>query len=147
MASNINLYNKITLGAPQAVSPVPSQTYVGFSTVNKKAENFKLFDFELIKQDLINLFNIRRGERLMNPEFGTVIWDMLFEPLTDEIKYTITQNVNSIINFDPRVSASEVIVTAYETGIQIQCMLIYRPYNIQQALQLRFDQSNGLLTA
>jgi hypothetical protein len=147
MPSKVNLYNKITLTGESSTSPIPSQTYVGFSSINKNAENFKLFDFELIKQDLINLFNIRRGERLMNPEFGTVIWDLLFEPLTDEVKYTITQNVNAIINYDPRVSASEVIVTAYDTGIQIQCMLVYRPYNIQQALQLRFDQTNGLLTA
>ena len=146
MAST-KLYNNITLTAASRKSPVPAQTYVGFSTVNPNTENFKLFDFELIKQDLINLFNTRRGERLMNPEFGTVIWDILFEPLTDEVKYTITENVNAIINYDPRVRASEVIVTAYETGIQIQCNLTYLPYNIQQALQLRFDQANGLLKA
>jgi phage baseplate assembly protein W len=145
--ANTNLYNNITITAPKQMSTIPPQTYVGFSTVNLNTDNFKLFDFELIKQDLINLFNIRRGERLMNPEFGTIIWDILFEPLTDEVKYTITENVNAIINYDPRVSASDVIVTAYDTGIQIQCNLTYLKYNIQQALQLRFDQANGLLIA
>ena len=104
-----------------------------------------LYDFELIKQDLINHFYTRQGERLMNPQFGTIIWDLLFEPLTEQIKDLILQNVNEIVNYDPRVQASEVIVTAYEQGIQIQYTLKYIPYNIQQRLQLRFDQENGLL--
>ncbi len=119
--------------------------YKGFSTISPDSENFGLFDFNLIKQDLINHFSIRQGERLMNPSFGTVIWDLLFEPLTEEIKFLITENVNKIINYDPRINAKEVIVTAYESGIQIQCLLEYRPYNIQQALELRFDQQNGLM--
>jgi phage baseplate assembly protein W len=145
MSSNSNLYNKITLKSKQTTDSVAPKTYKGFSTVNTTTENFGLFDFDLIKQDLLNHFNVRQGERLMNPAFGTIIWDLLFEPLTEEIKYAITQNVNAIINYDPRVQAEQVIVTAYENGIQIECMLTYRPYNIRQALQLRFDTANGLL--
>jgi phage baseplate assembly protein W len=81
----------------------------------------------------------------MNPIFGTVIWDLLFEPLTEQLKDLITQNVNTIINYDPRITANEVTVTQYETGIQIECVLTYLPYNIQQSMQFRFDQANGLL--
>ena len=126
--------------------PITSQMYKGFSTINTSSENFSLFDFELIKQDLINHFHVRQGERLMQPEFGTIIWDLLFEPLTDEVKYAITENVSAIINYDPRISADQVIVTEYANGIQIECNLTFRPYNIQQALQLRFDRNIGLLT-
>jgi len=147
MSSNANLYNKITLpSAPVSTATAP-KTYKGFSTVSTNTENFALYDFELIKQDIINHFHIRQGERLMNPEFGTIIWDLLFEPLTDDVKYTITENVNEIINYDPRVVADQVIVTAYESGIQIRCVLKYTPYNLQQQLELRFDQTNGLLIA
>jgi len=122
-----------------------SQYYKGFSTVNPSNHSSKLYDFDLVKQDILNQFNTRRGQRVMNPQFGTIIWDLLFEPLTEEVRYAITQNVNTIINYDPRIVADEVIVTSYESGIQIQCMLTYRPYNIRQALQLRFDSANGLL--
>jgi phage baseplate assembly protein W len=83
----------------------------------------------------------------MNPTFGTIIWDLLFEPLTEDLKGLILENVNQIINYDPRVTADNVIVTAYESGIQIECFLTYLPYNISQSLQLRFDQENGLLAA
>jgi phage baseplate assembly protein W len=81
----------------------------------------------------------------MNPTFGTVIWDLLFEPLTEDLKNIITDNVNEIINYDPRISASQVLVTSYESGIQIECLLTYLPYNISQSMRLQFDQSAGLL--
>jgi phage baseplate assembly protein W len=99
----------------------------------------------LIKQDLINHFYVRQGERLMNPTFGTIIWDLLFEPLTEQIKNLILQNVNQIINYDPRIKADKVTVTAYESGIQIECLLTYLPYNVSQSMKLKFDQANGLL--
>ena len=141
------IYNKTTIPAKPLVTENASQKYRGFSTVNTTSENFVLYDFELIKQDLLNHFHIRQGERLMQPRFGTIIWDLLFEPLTEQIKSLIVQNVNEILNHDPRVQAGNVLVTPYDTGLQIQCTLKYVPYNIQQSLQLKFDQANGLLTS
>lgn len=145
MSSNSNLYNKITLPATSKPDNIGPKTYKGFSSINTSTENYNLFDFELIKQDILNHFNTRQGERLMNPTFGCVIWDLLFEPLTEDIKGLILDNVNTIINYDPRVKAESVIVTSYGQGIQIQCTLKFVPYNIQQSLQLNFDQANGLL--
>lgn len=145
MSSNPNLYDKITLKPQNKGQDITPKMYRGFSTINANTENFALYDFQLIQQDLTNHFYIRQGERLMNPEFGTVIWDLLFEPLTPEIKNLITRNVDTILNAEPRVQASQIIVTPYATGIQIQCVLTYLPYNISQQMQLKFDQANGLL--
>jgi phage baseplate assembly protein W len=138
------LYDKIVVPAAQVVAPPIPKAYRGFSSMNTSTENFALYDLELIKQDLINYFHIRQGERLMNPGWGTVIWDSLFEPMTEDLKQRITSNVNDIINADPRIVAKNVIVTTYETGIQIECHLTYLPYNISQSMQLRFDQDNSI---
>lgn len=145
MSSNPKLYDKIALSPNQRHDLIAPKTYKGFSTVNADTENYALYDFQLIQQDLLNHFHVRQGERLMNPTFGTIIWDLLFEPLTDQLKDLITQNVNTIINYDPRISATQVTVSQYENGIQIECVLTYLPYNISQSMQLRFDQNNGLL--
>jgi phage baseplate assembly protein W len=145
MSANAKLYDKIVLTPNQRRDLISPKTYKGFSTVSQDTENFALYDFQLIQQDLLNHFHVRQGERLMNPTFGTVIWDLLFEPLTEQLKDLITQNVNTIINYDPRITTNEVTVTQYETGIQIECVLTYLPYNIQQSMQFRFDQANGLL--
>ena len=98
-----------------------------------------------IKQDILNHFHVRQGERLQNPEFGTIIWDLLFEPLTEELKSAIIKNVEDIINYDPRVRADEIILTTYDSGIQIECTLTYMPYNISESLRFRFDQAAGLV--
>jgi phage baseplate assembly protein W len=145
MGSNANLYNKIVLKPGISKELVSPKMYKGFSTISTNTENFALYDFQLIQQDILNHFHIRQGERLMNPEFGTIIWDLLFEPLTEDLKDLIIQNVNEIVNYDPRVQAENPVITQYENGIQIECVLTYLPYNISQSLQLRFDQANGLL--
>ena len=141
----MTIHNKLTITTAPAINP-PPQKYRGFSTVNNKNQNFALYDFELIKQDILNHFYVRQGERLMQPAFGSIIWTLLFEPLTPQIQDLILQNVNEIFNYDPRVQASNILITPYEQGIQIECKLTYLPYNIQQNLQLKFDQQNGLLT-
>lgn len=146
MPASKRLYDKISLKGklPNQPTPVP-RTYRGFSTISADSESYTLYDLALIKQDILNHFHVRQGERLMSPEFGTIIWDLLFEPLTEELKSAITKNVEDIINYDPRVRADQVILTTYESGIQIDCTLTYMPYNIQESLQFKFDQANGLL--
>ncbi len=142
----LNLYDKISLQGSTQQQIVPgSKTYKGFSSVSTAAESYALYDLYLIKQDIINHFNIRIGERLENPNFGTVIWDVIFEPLTNDIIEVITKDVETIINYDPRVRAEQIVVTAYESGLQVECTLVYYPYNIQEAIQFRFDQENGLI--
>jgi phage baseplate assembly protein W len=133
---------------PVSKRPAPTQRtvqrYRGFSTISGTTQNFALYDFELIKQDLMNNFHIRQGERLMNPTYGTIIWDLLFEPLTDQVKHLILEDVNNIFNNEPRVRAGNIVITPYDTGLQIQCTLTYLLYNIQDRMKLQFDQANGL---
>jgi phage baseplate assembly protein W len=146
MSANPRLYDKIVLKGKQTPQEIPgTKTYKGFSTVSPDSSNFALYDLALIKQDIINHFHIRQGERLENPTFGTIIWDMLFEPLTEDVKQLIIKDVEAIINYDPRVVADQVVVTQYEHGLQIECSLTYLPYYITEALQFRFDRENGLL--
>jgi phage baseplate assembly protein W len=121
-----------------------AQFYKGFSTLSPDTHNYKLHDIALIKQDLINHFYVRQGERLMNPEYGCVIWNLLFEPLTPEVQNLILSNVNQIFNSEPRVQAGNIVITPYDTGLQIECVLTYVLYNVQEKLQLSFDQDNGL---
>ena len=145
MSSSSRLYDKIVLRGDLTGQQIPgTKTYKGFSTISPDANSFALYDLPLIKQDILNHLHIRQGERLENPEFGTIIWDCLFEPLTEEVKSLIQQNVESIVNYDPRVIPDQIVVTSYESGIQIECRLTYLPYNISETLQLRFDQANSI---
>lgn len=119
-------------------------TYKGFSssTANK---NFKLYDIDLVKQDLINHFYIRKGEKLENPEFGTVLWDILFEPFTPEIKNLIAKDVQKIINYDPRLIVTDLQIDSTDFGIRIQADLLYVPFNINERMTLNFDKNNRVI--
>jgi phage baseplate assembly protein W len=140
-----DLYKEIKVkGEKSPKPPVQQKAYRGFSTVNPDNTSFQQYDLSLIKQDLINHFNIRQGEKLSNPEFGCIIWDALFEPLTTELKEAIATNVTGIVNYDPRTSATGVQVSEYESGIQIECTLKYLQYNISENVKLNFDKANGL---
>jgi phage baseplate assembly protein W len=119
--------------------------YKGFSTVGRN-KKFRLTDFELIKQDLINHFQIRKGEKLMNPNFGTIIWNVLYDPFTPELKSAIIADIKTIAAYDPRVSIDNVIVTEYETGIQIELELRYLQTNQTNLMNLRFNNQNRTLT-
>jgi phage baseplate assembly protein W len=138
------LYKNITISQDSTEDPVVSKRYRGISTV-ANSKNFNLYDINIIKQDIINHFHIRQGEKLENPKFGTIIWDILFEPLTDTLKEAIIYNVTEIVNYDPRVNVDSVLVDTYESGIQIECKITYLPYSISETLRLKFDQSAGLI--
>lgn len=120
--------------------------YRGFSTL-VNAKKYSLTDYELARQDLINYFNIRKGERLMQPGFGTIIWDMLFEPLTEDSQQLITSDINKIISYDPRFSVGQVAITEQDQGFMIEITLTYVPTDQTSTIALNFDRNSKTLTA
>ena len=143
------LFKEITVAGNQRTEEYGpgAKAYRGISTVNPNSTNPVLYDLALIKQDIINHFHIRQGEKLSDPSFGTIIWDVLFEPLTEQIKDLIIQNITRVISSDPRVSVNNVTVDQYESGLQVECSLIYRPYNISETMRLQFDENAGFIAS
>jgi phage baseplate assembly protein W len=119
-------------------------TYKGFSS-KEVSRNYKLYDIDLVKQDLINHFYIRKGEKLENPEFGTVIWDMIFEQFTEDVKNIIAKDVEDIINYDPRIIVNEVQIDSTDQGIRIQADITYIPFNINERMTFEFDKNNSVI--
>lgn len=120
-------------------------TYRGFSTlVNKKKYN--LTDYALARQDLINYFNIKKGQKLMQPNFGTIIWNQLFEPLNETTQEIITSDIKRIVGYDPRLAVNQVDVTQVTSGLQIQISLTYIPTNQTDTIMLNFNNSSSKLT-
>ena len=120
-----------------------SVTFKGFSSRADK-QNFRLYDFEVAKQGLINRLSIRKGERVENPEFGTIIYDAIFEPFTDQLKDAIVEDITANLNADPRIATEEILVTEADKGIAIQATITYVPLNITEKLRFNFDE-NALL--
>jgi len=64
-------------------------------------------DASAIKQAIVSLLLTNKGERLMNPKYGSDIRSYLFEPLDYGTAAQIKANIRSTIDrFEPRISIS-----------------------------------------
>jgi len=118
--------------------------YKGFSTVNPDNQGSSLYDFDLIKQNILNHLNTRKGQRVMNPKFGTIIWDILMEPLTLQVRNALTKDIEEICTFDTRVYPTQIQINEYEQGYVIDIILVMKNTDQSEAIKLTFDQKIGL---
>ncbi len=112
--------------------------FKGFSTVDKIRAPYSLFDQELIKRDLLNEFHTRKGERLMKPNFGSIIHDLLMEPedsITDE---EIRDDIKRICDKDPRVVVKDILIYTADHTIRAEVILKYVQTNNEDILFLEF---------
>jgi len=119
--------------------------YKGFSTVNASNAGNSLYDLELIKQDITNHFNTKKGERLMNPEFGSIIWDLLMEPLTEETTEALREDIRTICTADPRVIPTQMDITEYPDGYLLELTLETVDTEQSFNMKLLFNQQIGLV--
>lgn len=115
-------------------------TFFGFSTIDKNHKSNSLTDIELMKRDLLNHFHTRRGERVMYPYFGSIIWDMLFEPFTEANRDLIVEDVIRVVNSETRVNLNNVDVEELDHGIRIQMNVTYIPNKISETFSIDFDK-------
>jgi phage baseplate assembly protein W len=141
------LYNQKTVGSAGKVTTAVTSAafkYKGFNSKETK-NNFKSYDIDLVKQDLLNHFYIRKGEKLENPNFGTIIWDILFDQFTPDLKDLISKDVEQIINYDPRIAVTAITIDTTDQGIRIEADIVYLPFNISERMTFDFDRTNNIV--
>ena len=114
------------------------QTFIGFNTINQ-VKKFTLTDFPLIKQDLLNAFNIRQGELPGRPEYGTILWNFLFENQVEELQQNIEQEVQRVAGGDPRIYISDIQAYPQQNGILIELQLQIVASTDAERLSVFFD--------
>lgn len=114
-------------------------TYIGFNTINQN-KKFTLVDFDLIQRDLLNAFNIRQGELPGRPEYGSTIWNYLFENQVEQLQQQIRDEVQRVVGGDPRLFLNDVQVFPQENGILIQLQVTVINTTNAQILSVFFDE-------
>ncbi len=113
-------------------------TFIGFNTINQ-VKKFTLVDFELIKRDLLNAFNIRQGELPGRPQYGCAIWEFLFENQIEAVRTQIVAEVQRVVAGDPRIAVSQTQVYPQENGILIELQIVAVPSTTAEILSIFFD--------
>ena len=114
-------------------------TFIGFNTINSP-KKFTLLDYDLVKQDLLNALNIRQGQVVGRPGYGSIIWNFLFENQTQEIETGIINEIQRVAGGDPRIFVSGIEMFPQDNGILIQINVTIVPGTTAQQLNIFFDQ-------
>lgn len=110
----------------------------GFSTVDKVKAPFGLSDIELVKRDLLNEFYTRKGERVMRPNFGSIIWDLLMNPEDTFTVDEIRDDIERIVAKEQRVQLLDVNIFTSDHSVRAEVELNYVILNSKDTLFLEF---------
>ncbi len=111
---------------------------LGFSTVDKVKAPYSLVDGDVIVRDLLNEFYTKKGERLMRPNFGSVIWDLLMNPNTRDLENLVRKDIERIIDKDPRAELLDLRIAVLEQGIKASVKIQTVPYGEENTLYLEY---------
>jgi len=106
-------------------------------------KKFKLTDAQLVIQDFVNAMNIRMGEKVGQPSYGTKLWDFIFEPNTADIQLRIESEVKRIASLDPRLELNSVKSFPRETGILIELQVAVVPFRNPALLNIFFNSETN----
>lgn len=120
-------------------------TFIGFNTINQYGK-FTLLDFELIKRDLANAFNIQQGQLPGRPAYGTTIWSWVFENQSAEVQNAILAEVQRVVSLDPRIVITQANLFPQDNGLLIEIQIETVPGQTAEFLSLFFDQQSGIAT-
>jgi len=68
-------------------------------------------DINAVKNSIRNIFTTRKGQKLLDPNFGASLEQYLFEPVSQSRAQIIGNDINyAIINYEPRIEVIKVYV-------------------------------------
>jgi phage baseplate assembly protein W len=117
-------------------------TFRGFSTINRVRAPYTLTDHELVKRDLLNELYTRRGERVMRPSFGSVIWDLLMNPEDELLETDIREDIERIVNKEPRVELVKIVLYTSDQAVSAEVVLKFLPFNTVENLFVLFERNS-----
>jgi|SRR6056300_1346139 len=115
--------------------------FIGMSTVDKPRAPYTLTDDELVKRDLLNEFYTKRGERVMRPTFGSIIWEILMDPDGAELERQVNEDITKIIDRDPRVKLLRVQTVIAEHTLRSEVIVEYIASTNSDTLYLTYSRN------
>lgn len=130
-------YSSLDVNQPRTIVQTGRDGGVGgIVTPSKIVKKFRLVDEQLVIRDFINAFNIKQGDKVGQPGYGTTIWNYVFEPGTADVRDEIETEVRRVASQDPRITLNTIAVYQTENGILIEVEMAVSPFN--NAVQSQF---------
>jgi phage baseplate assembly protein W len=140
-------YSSIGVNQPRTIVQTGIDGGIGgIVTPAKTIKKFRLVDEQLVIRDFINAFNIKQGDKVGQPSYGTTIWSYVFEPSTIDIRQEIESEVRRVASLDPRITMNTIAVYQAENGILIELEMAVSPFNNAVQAQFLLNKFTGLAT-
>ena len=118
----INVKRSLTqYGQDSGVGTITQQPKIG--------KKFRLVDEQLVLRDFLNAFNIKQGNKVGQPDYGTNIWDYVFDPNVSEVISSIEQEVRRVASLDTRIILNDIAAFPWENGVLIEVQMAFQPFN------------------
>jgi phage baseplate assembly protein W len=118
----------------------------GAGTVQRSVNTgrkFRLVDQSLVIQDFVNALNIRQGQKVGNPGYGTTLWNFVFEPNTADVQFKLENELKRIASLDPRLLINTVKSYPQENGILLELEIAVSPFNQVNLLNMFLSSATG----
>ena len=113
---------------------------VGYGDNPQNAGDIKVdTDIEAIKNSIRNIFNTRKGQKILSPEFGSNLDQFLFERVDNFVGNIIGKTIlDNLQNFEPRVEVININVYPFpdQNLYRIQVIYNFLQINKQQSVTL-----------
>jgi phage baseplate assembly protein W len=106
-------------------------------------KKFKLNDQQLVIRDFVNSLNIRQGEKVGQPSYGTTLWNFVFEPNTPDVQFALENEIRRVASSDPRILLNYVKAYPQENGILMEVQMGIQPYQEALLLSVFFDSTTN----
>lgn len=137
--STINADKPKTTNTPVGVDGGPGGILKSINTGRK----FRLVDEALVIQDFVNALNIRQGQKVGNPGYGTTLWDFVFDPNTADIQFQLQNEIRRVASQDPRLQVENLRAYPQENGILLEMQVAVAPFNAASLLSLFFNSNTN----
>lgn len=122
-------------GIDGGIGTITQQPYLG--------KKFRLTDEQLVLRDFLNSFNIKSGDKVGQPAYGTNIWDYVFDPNVGETLNAVENEVRRLANLDSRIVLNTVTAYSHENGILIEVQMAFQPFNNAISFGFYLNRSSG----
>lgn len=123
------------IGIGNGTGTLVSPTYTG--------KKFTLVDQQLVITDFINALNIRQGEKVGQPSYGTTLWNFVFEPNSQDMQFELEAEIRRVAAQDQRLALEFVKAYPKENGILMEVQAAVLPFNQSILLSVFFDSTTN----
>jgi phage baseplate assembly protein W len=82
-------------------------------------------DVLAIRSSIANIFSWKRGQRILNPNFGNTLYNFLYEGGNDITRQNMKKSVTAMLSYEPRMNVINIDVEFDNDSTEVKVLIEY----------------------